>query len=180
MPELDLTTNLCKRERLVRAAFDFFAILNLRLLNQNLVDAPHRRGAPLENIDDPAQGDDWPCQLDHVCIEGDKLADADAVGNHFASAQPQYQHNGEAKHSFKRGPQHAHQTNQFQAALYVLLVGSFESGDFCFFLHISSNHAHSRKILLSARGNIRKHRLDSLEALMNLAPEILNRDADNR
>ena len=40
---------------------------------------PHGRGAALEDVDDPSQGDDGPGQLHHVGVEGHEIADVDAV-----------------------------------------------------------------------------------------------------
>ena len=48
-------------------------------------------------------------------------------GENFASAEPQHEHDGAAQHQFERGPEHAHQANQFQAAANVFLVLAFRT-----------------------------------------------------
>ena len=48
---------------------------DFRLLDEDALDARHRRGAALEQIDDPTQRDDGPGQLHHVGVEGHEAAD---------------------------------------------------------------------------------------------------------
>ena len=91
-----------------------------------------------------------------------------------------HQNHGEAEHEFERGPQHAHQPYQLQAARYVFLIRGFEGCDLRFFLNVGANHPRSGKVFLRPRRNIGEHRLNSFEAIMNAAPEILNGDAHNR
>ena len=86
----------------------------------------------------------------------------------FPPAQPEHQHDGHAQHGFQRGPEHSHQAHQFQAAVNVFAVGSFEGRDFRLFLHIGANHPGAGEIFLRPRRDLGKHGLDFLEALMNL------------
>src|ERR1019366_10343182 len=52
----------------------FRGVLDLRLLNQEFIDASHGSGAALEDVDHPSQGDDRPSQQNHVGVEGDKIS----------------------------------------------------------------------------------------------------------
>ena len=97
---------------------------------------------------------------------------------HFASAKPQHQNHGAAQHEFQRGPEHAHQANQFQAAANVFLVLVFEGRDLGLFLHIRADQARAGKILLRTGGDVGEHRLNAFEALVNAASEGLDDDAD--
>ncbi len=158
----------------------FCAILDFRLLHQDFVDASHGRRASLENVDDPTQGDHRPGQLHHVGVEGDKATHGDASAQDFASPEPKHQHNGEAQHGFQRGPEHAHQADQLQAAVDVFAVGSLERRDLRLFLHIGADHAGAGEILLGPGRDLRKHRLDLLEPLVNQSAEVLHHDAHRR
>ena len=51
--------------------------------------------------------------------------------------------------------------------------------DLRLFLHVGADDARAGKVLLGAGGNVGKHGLDALEALVNLASEILHHDADD-
>src|ERR1022692_949567 len=117
----------------------FSAILDLRLFLHDLVETNQRRCAALENVDHPAQRDHGKGQLQHVDVEGCQAANLHAAGQHFASTDPQYQHNCQAEHEFQRGPEHAHEPYQFQAAGNVFLVCAFEGSDLRFFLDIGAD-----------------------------------------
>ena len=82
--ELDLPTDFCSAG--TRAQFHRVAVIDLRLLHQNLVDASHRRGAALENINHPAQGDHGPCELHHVGIKCDEITNRHAAQQYLASS----------------------------------------------------------------------------------------------
>ena len=147
------------------------------MLHKNLVDAPHGRSSPLKYVNHPTQSYYRPGELHHVSVEGDKIAHADAAQQNFAAAQPQHEHHSKAQHGFQGRPQHAHQSDQLQTARNVFLVGFFESLDLRLFLHVGANHARAGEVLLGPRGNIGKHRLDALKALVDLSTEILHHDA---
>ena len=74
-----------------------------------------RGGAALEDVDDPADGDDGPGEHDHVGVEGDELADADAMRKYSVAADQQGDDHGEAEDEFERGPEHAHELNEARA-----------------------------------------------------------------
>ncbi len=98
----------------------------------------------------------------------------------FASAKPEHEHHGAAEHEFQRGPEHAHQAHQAQAAADVFLVFSFEGSNLRFFLHVGADQARSREVLLRARGDVGEHGLNSFEAIVNAAAKRLNHDAHRR
>ena len=98
----------------------------------------------------------------------------------LVSAEPQHEHHGATEHQFERGPEHAHEAHQFEAAADVFLVLGFERANLGLFLHVGANQARSGKILLGARGDVGEHSLDALEALVNAAAESLDDDADGR
>src|SRR5437868_2585674 len=159
---------------------DFGAILDFRLFDQDLVDPGHGSGSALKDIDHPSQRNYWPGQLHHVGVECHELSDGDAMLQHFASAQPEHQHDGHTEHGLKGWPQHAHQADQLKAAGNVLAVGSLEGFDLGLFLHIGLDDARAGEIFLGAGGDLREHRLDPLEPLMNAFAEVLNNNADDR
>jgi len=50
------------------------SILDFGLLVHDFVDANQRRGAALEDVDDPSERDNRPCELNHVHVEGHKFS----------------------------------------------------------------------------------------------------------
>ena len=155
-------------------------VLNLRLLDQDFVEPQQRRRAALENVNHPAQRDDRPRQLHHVESERGEVADVDVAQQHFAPANPQHQHHGNAQHELERRPQHAHQPYQLQASPDVFVVGRLKRCDLRIFLRVSANHPDAGEILLGTRGNVREHGLNSFEPLMNATSEILDHHAGHR
>ncbi len=97
------------------------------------------------------------------------------------SRPPDEEHDddGEAEQRLQRGPQHAHQANQLQAARDVFLVVGLEALDFGFFLHVGANQAGAGEVLLRAGGDVGEHCLNALEAIVNAAAEILHDDAED-
>ncbi len=150
------------------------------MLVQNFVEPNQRRRASLKNINHPAQRDNRKRKLHHVNVEGREAANFHAARQHLAAPDPQNQYNRQSQHEFQRGPQHPHEPHQLQAARNVFLVCSFKACDLSLFLHIGADQAGSGEIFLCPRGNVGEHRLDSFEALMNAASEVLNDDADHR
>ena len=92
------------------------AVVDGRLGLEQLVDALYRGGAALEDVDDPADGDDWPDEHDHVGAEGDELADVDAVGDDEVPAGQQGDDHGDAEDELERRPEHAHELDEAQCA----------------------------------------------------------------
>src|ERR1019366_820262 len=127
--------------------------------------------------DDPAERDNWPGELHHVSVEGDKIADGHFSEKDLSSAEPQHDDNGGAQHEFERGPEHSHQADQAEAAADVFLISALEGGNLCLFLHIGADDAGARKVFLGAGRNVREHGLNAFEALVNAAAEILDDDA---
>src|SRR5450759_1731209 len=97
----------------------------------------------------------------------------------FAAADPQHDHNGDAKQGFQRRPQHAHQADQLETACDVFGVLALEALDLGLLLHISANQPRAGKVLLRLGRNVGEHGLDALETLVNLAAEVLYHDADH-
>ena len=97
--------------------------------------------------------------------------------DHLASAEPEHDDDGYAEHQFQRGPEHAHQADQAQAAADVFLVGGFEGGDFGLLLHVGADDAGAGEIFLGAGRDVGEHGLNAFEALVNAASEILDHDA---
>ena len=87
---------------------------------EQLVDALYRGGSALEDVDDPADGDDGPDEHDHVGAEGDELADVDLVRDDEVSADQQGDDHGDAEDELERGPQHAHELDEAEGAGDVL------------------------------------------------------------
>ena len=92
------------------------------LFLEQLVDALYRGGAALEDVDDPADGDDGPDEQDHVGVERHELAHVDAVLDDEVAADQQRDDHRDAEHELERGPEHAHQLHQAQRAGDVLAV----------------------------------------------------------
>ena len=74
----------------------------------DFVDAGQRGGAPLEEVDDPSEGDYGPSELDHVGVEGDELANVHFVEQDLTATDPEHDYHGCAEHEFEGGPEHAH------------------------------------------------------------------------
>ena len=100
--------------------------------------------------------------------------------DHFAAADPQHNHDGDAQQRLQRGPEHAHQPHQLQTAPDVLRVVALEAFDLGFFLHIGANQARPGEVFLRPRRDVGEHRLDALEALVDPAAEVLDHDAEDR
>ena len=199
--EFDLAGNLA----ILRAR----SVLDLGLLLHDFIDSNQRRGAALEDVDDPAESDDRPGELHHVGAERDELADAHRAGERqrgrdsgswdseggerscrirnqrhggesvddFAAAEPQHQNHSATQHEFERGPEHAHEAHQAQAAADVFLVLRFEGANLGIFLHVGADQARSGKVFLGARGDVGEHGLNSFEAIVNAPAEGLDHDA---
>ena len=138
---------------------------------QEFVDAKDRSGAALKQVDDPADRDHWPDELDHVDVEGTEIADCDAMLHHLVAAHEQGNHEAEAEHEFQRRPEHCHQANQVQGPPDVLLVGSFKRGNFRVFLGEGTDQAGAGEVFLGLGRNVRKHGLDAFESAVNALPE---------
>ena len=85
MAELDLAAQL----EVGRDAWIGGGIVDGRLLDEQLVDAGDGCGAALEEIDHPADGDDRPGHHHHVGVEGDEVADRDAMVDDLVAADQQ-------------------------------------------------------------------------------------------
>ena len=147
------------------------------MLRKNFLNAHHRRGSALEDVDDPSQGDDWPRELHHVGVEGDEIADIHLAHEDLPSAEPEHDDYGGAEHEFQRRPEHSHQAHQAEAAADVFLVGVLEGRDLGLFLHIGADDAGAGEVFLGAGRNVGEHGLNAFEALVNAASEILDDDA---
>ena len=150
------------------------------LLLQQFVDADDGGGAALEEVDDPADGDHGPDELDHVDVEGGEVADGDAVRDDLMAADQQRDHQAEAEHEFERGPEHGHQPDQVQRAADVLLVGGLEGGDLGVFLREGADQARAGEVLLRLGGDVGEHGLDALEAAMDALAEGLHQHRRER
>src|ERR1039457_291653 len=116
-------------------------VFNLGPLGKDFVDPHQGRSSALENVDDPAERDNWPGELHHVSVEGDKIADGHFSEKDLSSAEPQHDDNGGAQHEFERGPEHSHQADQAEAAADVFLISALEGGNLCLLLHIAAEAA---------------------------------------
>src|SRR5437899_387458 len=71
------------------------------LLLEEFVDADYGGGSALEEVDDPAYGDDGPDELDHVDVEAGELAYGDAVLDDFVASDEEGDHEREAEDEFE-------------------------------------------------------------------------------
>ena len=142
-------------------------------------NAAHRCSTALEDVDDPSQRDDRPGKLHHVGVEGHEAADADAMQQHLASADPEHDHNRQSQQGFQSWPEHAHQADQLQTAPNVFGVVALEAFDLRLLLNVGANQAGAGKVFLRFGRDVGEHGLDALEAFVDLAPEILHHDADD-
>jgi len=150
------------------------------LLFEEFVDADDGGGAALEEVNDPADGDEGPGELHHVDIEGGELADADAMRDDFVAANEERDHQGEAEDELESGPEHGHETDEVKAALDVLDVCGFEGGDLGFFLGEGADEAGAGEVLLCLGGDVGEHGLDALEAAVDAIAEVLDEDRGGR
>ena len=150
------------------------------LLLEEFVDADDGGGAALEEVDDPADGDDGPDELDHVDVEAGELADGDLVLDDFVSSDEQRDHQREAEDELERGPEHGHEADEVEAAADVLLVGGLEGGDLGFFLGEGADEARAGEVLLGLGGDVGEHGLDALEAAVDAGAEVLDEDRGHR
>ena len=96
------------------------------------------------------------------------------------SAGQQRDHHRDAENELERGPQHAHQLHQAQCAADILAIEPLEEADLRLLAREGANQPHAGVILLGLRGNIGEAGLNALEALVNLASDILHEDAGQR
>ena len=87
---------------------------------------------------------------------------------------------GNAQDEFERGPEHAHELNEPQGAGDVFAVEAFEEADLRLFAGKGAHQAGAGVVLLGMGGNFGEAGLDALEAVMDLAAEILGHDAGQR
>ena len=156
------------------------SIGNFRLRDQDLVEPSHRSGAALKEVNDPSKGNNRPGKLHNVGHKGDKVTGGYMVEHHFATTQPEGNNDADAQHELQAGPEHSSQTRQGKSAVYIFNIRGLEQRYFGFFLGISANHPGSGKILLGARRDFGKLRLDLFEAFVNLASKILDDHAGHR
>jgi hypothetical protein len=131
-------------------------------------------------IDHPAHGDDGPDEQDHVGVEGDELADRDAMGDDQVAAGQQGDDHGDAEDELERGPQHAHELHQAQGAGDVLAVEPLEEADLGLLAGEGADEARAGVVFLGLRGDIGEAGLDALEAVVNSVAEVLHQDAGQR
>src|SRR5439155_22294416 len=76
--KLDFSAHFCSRcgAGALARRFDLGTILNLRILNEDLVDTRHGCRSTLKDVDHPAQRYDWPGKLHHIGVERYKISDA--------------------------------------------------------------------------------------------------------
>ena len=110
-------------------------------------------------------------------VKADELPDGHASRQHFAPAQPQHEDEPQPEHEFQRGPQHAISRTSFKLRADIFLVRRFEGRDLGFLLHVGADQARAGKILLRVRGNVGVHGLNTLEAVVDPAAEILDQTA---
>ena len=99
------------------------------------------------------------------------------MGDHQVPARQQRDHHRNAQDEFQRGPQHAHQLNQPQRAGDVLAVEPLEQPDLRLLTRKGTHQTRPGVVLLGLRRDFRKAGLNALEAVVNLAPEVLHQDA---
>ena len=146
------------------------------LLGHQVVDAGDRGGAALDEVDDPADGDHGPGELDHEDVVGEELIDGDVVLDDFVAADEEGDDERDAEDELERGPEHGHEAGEEQAAADVLLVGGFEGGDLGVFLGEGADEAGGGEVLFGLRGDVGEHGLDALEAGVDAGAEVLDED----
>ncbi len=137
------------------------------LLLEEFVDADYGGGAALEEVDDPADGDEGEDELHHVDAECGELAGGDAVLDDQMSADQEGDHGGEAEEELEGGPEHGHEADEVEGAADVLEVGGLEGGDFGVFLGEGADEAGAGEVLLGLGGDVGVHGLDALEAAID-------------
>ena len=103
---------------------------------------------------------------------GDELVLDDQV-----AADQQGDDHGDAEDEFERRPEHAHELNQAQGARDVFAVEAFEEADLRLLAGEGAHQARAGVVLLGLRGDFGEAGLDALEAIVDLAAEILDEDA---
>ena len=130
----------------------------------------------MEEVDDPAHGDEGPGELDHIDVECSELANGDVVGDDLVPADEERDHEREAEDELERRPEHGHETDEVEAALDVLDVGGFEGGDLGLFLCEGADEASAGEVFLSLGGDVGEHGLDALEPAVDAVAEVLDED----
>ena len=145
-------------------------------LLKELVDADDGGGSALEEVDDPADGDERPSQLHHVHVERGELSHGDPMGDDLMTADEESNHEGETEDELERGPKHGHEANEMETAADVFLIGSLEGGDLGVFLGEGTDEACAGEVFLGLGRDVGVHGLDALEATMDAVAEVLNKD----
>src|SRR5665213_2890919 len=159
---------------------------DLGLLLEQLVDAQYGGGAALEEVDDVAEGDHGPEELDDVDVERCKLAEADSgarvlvVQDDHVAAYQQRDDEAEAEDHFERGPEHGHEADEVERARDVLAVGGFEAVDLGVFLGEGADETRAGEVLLRLGGDVGELGLDALKAAMDALAEGLHEDRGER
>ena len=139
---------------------------------EEFVYADYGGGSSLEEVGDPAYGDHGPGELDHVDEECGELSGGDAVQDDLVAADEEGEHEGEAEDEFEGGPEHGHEADEVEAALYVLDVCGFERGDLGLFLGEGADEAGAGEVLLRLRRDVGEHGLDALEQFLVSSPGV--------
>src|SRR3954470_24494384 len=141
-----------------------------RLRVEDVQQPRHGCGAPLEEIDDPAERDERPGEHTEVEAEGDERAHADRTANGERAAKPEHRDHADAREQYERRMHGAVESRQPHVLLEVLVVHPVEATDFRRLLAVRPNDAHAGEILLGERRQIAEVFLDGLESFMDASP----------
>ncbi len=138
------------------------------------------RHPALQQIGDPAERDHRPTQHRQIRVEGDELADRDAMQDHIASAEPEHDQRRKAEEERHAREEQPLEADQLAVAGQIREVRGTKARNLRRFLPIGPHHAHARQRLLGNRAQVRQLLLNLLEAAMDGVAEVLDRDRDER
>ena len=140
---------------------------------------PTRR-APLVEIDDVADRNQRPNQPKQIHVEFGELADRELPARRQRHAGPDDQDKAEPDQERHQRPHECVDLDQPKVFLRVFVIQSIEGINLGAFLRVGAHDAHAGEILLSPRRDLREKILNLLKARVDLLPEKLHRQRDQR
>src|SRR6266699_3042442 len=101
------------------------------------------RCAALKNICHPSERNHRPHEQRQISVKGNQRAERNLPTQQLMSALPQHNQKRYADQRLQRWHEHAPGANQLDVSRDVLAVRFIKTALFCFFLRVSSYHAHA-------------------------------------
>ncbi len=138
---------------------------------EDLVQSAHRRGAALEKINDPAEGDERPREVAHVEPERDELTDRDDTAKHQRSTEAEHHDGREAGEKTEGRACRAVEPHETHVLREVRIVQRSETRDLGGLLAVCADNPRTGEVLLGVGRDGAEVILHGLEAIVDHASD---------